>query len=150
MGWIPLLSFPLEWASLALLVAGCVYWERSGLSGLGIEGCALSAMLGLCLGYEWSGSYLLAVAGAAAGTLAFAIAAGALVIAFRGDPSVGSFCLSLAPACVLGVLAHSSPIRLLTETPPPGLVPGTAFGGTYAEDLVANPMLLAAPATARR
>ena len=145
MDWIPLLGFPLEWASLALLAAGCVYWERSGLSGLGIEGCALSAMLGLCLGYEWSGSYPLAVVAAAAAALAFAVAAGALLIVLRADPSVGSFCLSLVPACALGVLARSSPLRLLTDSPPPGLVTGTVFDRTYAEDLMANPLLLAAP-----
>ncbi len=145
MDWIPLLGFPLEWAALALLVAGCVYWERSGLSGLGIEGCALSAMLGLCLGYEWSGSYGLAAAGAVAGAVAFALGAGALLLALRADPIVGSFCLSLVPACAFGVLSRSTPLRPLTETPPPGLVPGTVFDGTYAEDFVANPMFLAAP-----
>lgn len=144
MDWIPLLGFPLEWASLALLVAGCLYWERSGSSGLGVEGCVLSAMLGLCLGYEWSGSYLVAAAGAAASALAFAIATGALLAATRADPAVGSFCISLVPACALGTLARWAPLRLLTETPAPGLARGTVFDGTYAEDLVANPMLLAA------
>lgn len=147
MDWIPLLGFPLEWAPLALLVAGSIYWERSGLSGLGVEGCALSAMLGLCLGYEWSGSYGLAAAGAVAGAVAFALAAGALLLALRADPTVGSFCLSLVPACAFGILSRASPPRLLTETPPPGLVTGTLFDGTYAEDFVANPMFLAAPIT---
>jgi len=146
MDWIPLLDFPLEWAALALLVAGCVYWERSGLSGLGVEGCALSAMLGLCLGYEWTGSYGLAAAAAVVGALAFALVAGTLLLAMRADPAVGSFCLSLIPACAFGVLARTSPLRLLTETPAPGLVTGTVFDGTYAEDLVVNPMFLAAPA----
>ena len=59
---VPLVGFPLEWAALALLVAGAIYWERAALSGIGIEGCVLSAMLGLCLGYEWTGDYAIAAA----------------------------------------------------------------------------------------
>ena len=96
--WAPLLGFPLEWAAIALLTAGAIYWERAALSGIGIEGCVLSAMLGLCLGYEWSGSYLVAALAGVGASLAFALAASVLLLGFRSDPVVGSFCLSLIPA----------------------------------------------------
>ncbi len=43
--WASLTTLPLEWAALALLTVGAIYWERSALSGIGIEGCVLSAML---------------------------------------------------------------------------------------------------------
>src|SRR5439155_23535154 len=145
MSWIPLVNFPLEWAALALLVAGAIYWERGALSGVGIEGCVLAAMLGLCLGYEWSGRYDIAAAAAAGGAAAFALVAGALLLSFRADPIVGSLCLSLVPACALGLLSRAGPLRLMTEAPPPGLIGGTPFAGTYAEDLIANPWLLASP-----
>ena len=59
--WVPLLSIPIEWGALALLVTACVYWERAGFSGLGVEGAFASAMAGLVLGYEWTSSYPLAV-----------------------------------------------------------------------------------------
>jgi len=143
--WVPLISFPLEWAALALLVAGAIYWERSALSGVGIEGSLLSAMLGLCLGYEWTGDYAVAAAAGAAGALLFALVGSGLLLSLRSDPVIGSFCLSLIPACALGLLTRAAPLRLLRETPPPGLIPGTIFEGTYAEDLVVNPWLIAAP-----
>lgn len=142
--WVPLLSFPLEWAALALLVAGAIYWERAGLSGIGIEGCVLSAMLGLCLGYEWTGDYAIAAASGVGGAVLFALVASGLQLTLRSDPAVGSFCLSLIPASALGLLTRE-PLRLLRETPPPGLIRGTIFDGTYAEDLVLNPWLVAAP-----
>lgn len=144
-GWIPLLSFPLEWAALALLVAGAIYWERSALSGLGIEGCSLAAMLGLCLGYEQSGSYGFAASAGLGAALLFAVLAAGLLLALRADPAVGSFSLSLVPGCALGLLTRAGPLRILSEAPPPGLVSGTPLTGTYAEDLLANPWLLAAP-----
>jgi len=145
MDWVPLVNFPLEWAAIALLAAGAIYWERSALSGVGIEGCMLSAVLGFCLGYEWSGSYGIAVGAAAGGAVAFALITGALLLAFRADPAVGSFCLSLVPACALVLVSRAGPLKLMTETPPPGLIGGTIFAGTYAEDLIASPGLLAAP-----
>ena len=145
MDWTPLLGFPLEWAALSLLVAGCVYWERAGLSGIGIEGCALSAMLGLCLGYERSGSYWIASAAGVGAAVAFASLAAILLLALKADPMVGSFSLSLIPACGLGLLTRGAPLRLLSEPPFPGLIPGTVFEGSYAEDLLASPWFLAAP-----
>jgi len=146
MDWTPLLDFPLEWAALALLVAGCIYWERSGLSGLGVEGCVLSAMLGICLGYEWSGDYWIASASGVAAALLFALLAGGLMLLLRADPKVGSFALCLVPACGLGLATRAAPLRILSEFPSPGLIPGTLFEGTYAEDFLASPWFLAAPA----
>jgi len=143
--WVPLAGFPLEWAALALLAAGAIYWERAALSGIGIEGCALSTMLGLCLGYEWSGSYAIAAGAGILGSVLFALVASGLLLSLRADPTLGSFCLSLIPACALGLLSRAAPLRLLRETPAPGLIPGTIFEGTYAEDLVVNPWFLAAP-----
>ena len=143
--WAPLLGFPLEWAAIALLTAGAIYWERAALSGIGIEGCVLSAMLGLCLGYEWSGSYLVAALAGVGASLAFALTASVLLLGFRSDPIVGSFCLSLIPAAALVLFSRAGPLRLLHETPPPGLIHGTIFDGTYSEDLVLNPWLVAAP-----
>ncbi len=143
--WTPLVAFPIEWAALALLVAGAIYWERAALSGIGVEGCVLSAMLGLCLGYEWTGNYAIAAAAGLGGALVFALLASGILLSLRSDPKVGSFCLSLIPAAALALLARGAPLRLLRETPPPGLIPGTIFEGTYAEDLVVNPWLLAAP-----
>jgi len=145
MDWTPLLGFPLEWAASALLVAGCIYWERSGLSGLGVEGCVLSAMLGICLGYEWSGDYWIASGSGVAAALLFALLAGGLVLLLRADPTVGSFALSLVPACGLGLVTRAMPLRILSEFPSPGLTPGTVFEGTYAEDFLASPWFLAAP-----
>ena len=143
--WVPLLGFPLEWAALALLVAGAIYWERAALSGVGIEGCVISAMLGLCLGYEWTGDYAVAAAAGIGGAVLFALLASGILLSLRADPIVGSFCLSLIPACALGLLSRGAPLRLLREMPAPGLIPGTIFEGTYAEDFVVNPWFLAAP-----
>jgi general nucleoside transport system permease protein len=142
--WVPLLSIPIEWAALALLVVACVYWERAGFSGLGVEGAFASAMIGLVLGYEWTSSYPLAVLMAAAAAVAFALAAGGLLRAFRTDTAIGALALSLVPVCALGILYRSDP-QLLAETTPPGLLRGTAIDGTYAEDLALNPVLWAAP-----
>jgi len=143
--WVPFVSFPLEWAALALLVAGAIYWERAALSGVGVEGCVLCSMLGLCLGYEWTGNYAVAAAAGVGGALVFALVGSGILLSLRSDPAVGGFCLSLIPACALGLLTRGVPLRLLRETPPPGLIPGTIFEGTYAEDLVVNPWLIAAP-----
>ena len=145
MSWTPLLTFPLEWAALSLLVAACVYWERAGLTGLGVEGCLLSAMTGLILGYEWTGDYAAACAIGAGFALAFAAVAGGALLALRTDPAVGAFSLSLVPACAVTFLTKSQTFRLLSETPPPGLIRGTVLDGTVAEDLVLSPWLLAAP-----
>lgn len=145
MVWVPLLQFPIEWAALALLVVACLYWERSGFSGLGVEGCVASAMLGILVGYEWTGDYWLSCLVAAGAAAVFAIVSGTLVHLFRADPAVGSFALSLVPASALGLLARSGDLRLFHEVPPPGLVTGTIFDGTYAEDLIASPWLLATP-----
>lgn len=143
--WVPLLNFPIEWAALSLLACGCLYWERSGFSGIGIEGCAAAAMLGLILGYEWTGQYPLAVALAAGFAVTFAIVVGALLQITRADMAIGSFALSLVSLCGLGLLARSGPFAIFDAKPLPGLIRGTIFDGTYAEDLIANPLLLAAP-----
>jgi simple sugar transport system permease protein len=145
MDWTPLLGFPIEWAALTLFVAGCLYWERSGLSGLGVEGCILSATLGLILGYEWTGSYAAASFVGIGFALAFALVAGGLLLTLKSDPAVGAFALSLIPACALGLLMRAGPLRLLSETPAPGLIGGTVFEGTYAEDFLASPWFFAAP-----
>lgn len=143
--WIPLAGFPLEWAALAVLTAGAIYWERAALSGIGIEGCVLSAMLGLCLGYEWSGSYAVAAGAGVLAAVVFALLASGLLLALKADPAVGSFCLSLIPASALVLFSRAAPLKLLRETPPPGLFRGTIFDGTYAEDMVLNPWFVAAP-----
>jgi ABC-type uncharacterized transport system permease subunit len=145
LNWVPFVSFPLEWAALALLVAGAVYWERAALSGVGVEGSVLSAMLGLCLGYEWTGDYGVAAAAGVGGAIVFALLTSGVLLSLRSDPAVGSFCMSLIPACALGLLTRAAPLRLLSETPAPWLIPGTIFEGAYAEDLVVNPWLIAAP-----
>ena len=143
--WVPLLNFPVEWAALSLLAGACLYWERSGFSGIGVEGCVAAAMLGLILGFEWTGRYPLAVAIAVGFALTFALAVGALLRLIRADMAIGSFVLSLVPLCGLGLLARTGPFALFTTKPYPGIVTGTVFEGTYAEDLIANPLLLAAP-----
>jgi len=143
--WVPLTGLPLEWAALALLTVGAIYWERSALSGIGIEGCLLSAMLGLCLGYEWSGSYAIAALAGVGASLLFGLVTSGLLLGFRSDPAVGSFCLSLIPAAALILFSRQTPLRLLHETPPPGLIRGTIFDGTYSEDLILNPWFVAAP-----
>jgi simple sugar transport system permease protein len=143
--WAALASFPLEWAALALLVTGAIYWERAALSGLGIEGCVLSAILGFCLGYEWTGDYAIAAAAGTGGAIVFALVASGVLLSLKSDPAVGAFALSLVPACALGILMRATPLRLLRETPPPGLIPGTIFEGTYAEDLMVSPWVWAVP-----
>ena len=144
MSWIPLLSIPIEWAALALLVVACLYWERAGFSGLGVEGAFASAMVGLVLGYEWTSSYALALLVAAGAAAVFALFAGGLLRAFRTDTAIGALALSLVPVCALQILYRSGPA--LTEgTTPPGLIRGTGIDGTYAEDLALNPVLWAAP-----
>jgi simple sugar transport system permease protein len=146
MSWIPLLNFPIEWASLALLVVACLYWERSGFSGLGVEGCLGAAVVGLMVGYQVTGSYPLACLIAAGSAAVFGIVAGALVHLLRADPAIGALGISLAPVCAVGLLSRAGTgLRLLSESPPPGLIQGTIFDGTYAEDLLCNPWLLAAP-----
>ena len=142
--WVPLLSIPIEWAALALLVVACLYWERAGFSGLGVEGAFASAMIGLVLGYEWTSSFATAVLVAAGAAAAFALATGALLRVFRTDTAIGALALSLVPVCALGILFRSD-MRLPQEVPPPGLIRGTAIDGTYAEDLALNPVLWAAP-----
>jgi general nucleoside transport system permease protein len=145
LNWVPLLGFPTEWAALALLVAGAIYWERAALSGVGIEGSVISAMLGLCLGYEWTGDYAVAAAAGIGAAVVFALLTSGILLSLRSDPTLGAFCLSLIPAVALGLLSRGAPLRLLRETPAPGLIPGTIFQGTYAEDFVVNPWFLAAP-----
>jgi len=142
---LPLLGFPLEWAALSLLVAACLYWERAGLSGLGVEGCVLSGMAGMILGYEWTASYPAASAIAVGAAVLFAAAAGGALLRLRTDPAVGAFALSLVPACALTLMTRSGPYRLLNEVPAPGLIRGTALDGAAVEDLVLSPWLLAAP-----
>jgi ABC-type uncharacterized transport system permease subunit len=143
--WFALSGFPLEWAALALLAAGAIYWERAALSGIGIEGCMLAAAVGLCLGYEWTGSYPAAAGAGIVGAILFALLGSGLLLALRADPAVGSFSLGLIPLCALWALTRSIPLRLLHERPAPGLIPGTIFEGTFAEDLAANPWFLTAP-----
>jgi simple sugar transport system permease protein len=142
--WVPLLSIPIEWAALSLLVVACLYWERAGFSGLGVEGAFASAMVGLLLGYEWTSSYALALAVAAGAAALFAVAAGGLLRAFRTDTAIGAFALSLVPVCALQIVFRADPM-LGRESPPPGLIRGTALDGTYAEDLALYPVLWAAP-----
>lgn len=142
--WVPLLSIPVEWGALALLVVACIYWERAGFSGLGVEGAFASAMVGLVLGYEWTSSYPLAVLIAAGAAAAFALAAGGLLRVFRTDTAIGVLALSLVPVCALGIL-YRIDMRLPHVTPPPGLIRGTPLDGTYAEDLALSPVLWFTP-----
>lgn len=143
--WTPLLRFPLEWAALALLAAACLFWERAGASGLGVEGCVASAMIGLVLGYESSGSWGVALLAALGAAVVFAGVGGALLRLLRSDPAVGSFCLSLVPAAGLGLMTRAGPWQLLEVKPLPGVVHGTVLEGTAAEELLMNPVLWAAP-----
>jgi simple sugar transport system permease protein len=145
MDWIPLLGFPIEWAALALFVVACLYGERSGFSGLGVEGCVTSAILALILGYERTGSYPLAVLAAAGASVGFALALGGLLQLFRADPAIGSFCSSLVPGCALGLMTREGPFRIFGELPSPGLIPGTVFAGTHLEGTLASPWVLATP-----
>jgi simple sugar transport system permease protein len=143
--WTPLLGFPVEWAALALFVVACLYWERSGFSGLGVEGCVASAILGLILGYEWFGSYALAALSATAASVGFALVAAGLVRLLRADPAVGVFSLSLVPAAALGWLTRGGPFRIFGEVPSPGLIPNTVFAGTNLENFLASPWVLSTP-----
>ena len=146
--WVPLFNFPIEWAALSLLAGACLYFERAGFSGLGIEGSVAAAMLGLILGFEWTGDYLLAVALAAGFAVLFALAMGALLQVMRADMAVGSFALSLVPLCGLGLLVRAGPFAIFDAKPYPGIITGTVFDGAYAEDLIANPLLMSAPLVA--
>jgi len=143
--WTAILRFPLEWAALALFAAACITWERAGASGLGVEGCAAAAAIGLVLGYEWTGSYPLAVLIGAGGAVAFAAISGILLQLLRPDHAVGTFCLSLVPICGLGLLMRAGPYQLLQAATPPGIVRGTVLEGTASEELLMNPVLWSAP-----
>jgi simple sugar transport system permease protein len=143
--WNPLLRFPLEWAALALVVVACLYWERAGASGLGVEGAVASAMIGFIAGYDATASYATASAIAAGAAVAYALLAGSALRLLRADPAVGAFAASLTAAGALAILARTGRHALIADYPPPGLVRGTIFDGTYAEDLIANPWVLAAP-----
>ena len=145
MDWIPLLRFPIEWGALALFVVGCLYWERAGFTGLGVEGTVAAAMIGFIAGYDATASYAAASGVAAAAAVLFALATGSILLSLRTDPAIGSFAASLVSACALGLLTRTGSHALLTEQPPPGLVRGTIFDGTYAEDLIGSPWLVAAP-----
>jgi ABC-type uncharacterized transport system permease subunit len=142
--WVPLLSIPIEWAALALLVVACLYWERAGFSGLGVEGALASAMVGLVLGYEVTSSVPVAVLSATGAAAVFALAAGGLLRVFRTDTAIGALALSLVPLTALHIL-YRTDVLLPRESPPPGLLRGTVLDGTYAEDLALNPVLWAAP-----
>ena len=145
MDWVPLLQIPIEWGALALFVTACLFWERSGFSGLGVEGSIAASVLGLYLGYEWTGQYALACLIGAGAAVAFALLAGSLIHLTRVDPALGSFVLGLVPASATALVAKGGFVRILHESPAPGLVSGTVFEGTYAEDLLANPWIWAAP-----
>ena len=145
MDWIPLLGFPIEWAALSFLVLAALYGERSGFTGLGVEGYLAAAMIGFVAGYEATSSYGLAMLLAVAAALVYGAASGAIVHLTRSDPAVGAFALSLVPVFALTGLLRGGAPRLLHETPLPGIVPGTPLEGLYAEDLLANPWLLGAP-----
>jgi simple sugar transport system permease protein len=141
----PLVQFPIEWAALALLVVACLFWERSGLSGLGVEGCVASAWLGLFIGYEASGQIAIAVLCAAGAAALFALLTGAMVQLSRVDPAVGTFVASLVPWSALTLLLRQSAPALATQSPAPGLIAGTPLDGTYGGELALNPMVWAAP-----
>ena len=143
--WVPLLRFPIEWAALALFVVACLYWERAGYSGLGVEGCVAAATIGFIAGYDATGSYWAAAGIAAGATVVFALGTGAMLHVLRADPAVGAFAASLVAACGLGIFTRAGSHALLTEQPPPGLLRGTVFDGTYGEDILANPWFYAAP-----
>jgi general nucleoside transport system permease protein len=141
----PLVQFPMEWAALALLVVACLFWERSGLSGLGVEGCVASAWLGLFIGYEVSGQFAIAVLCAVGASALFALLTGAMVQLTRVDPAVGTFAASLVPWSALTLLLRQSAPALATQSPAPGLIAGTPLDGTYGGELALNPMVWAAP-----
>ena len=141
----PLIQLPVEWLALALLVVACLFWERAGLSGLGVEGCVASAWLGLFFGYEASGHIAVAILAALGAALLFATLAGLLVQLSRVDPAVGTFLASLVPWTALVLLLRSRAPLLATQMIPPGLLSGTTMDGTYAAELLLNPMVWIAP-----
>src|SRR5262245_60399015 len=143
--WIPLLRFPIEWSALALFVVACLYWERAGYSGLGVEGCIATAMLGFIAGYDATASYPASAGIAAGAAILFALLTGTVLQLLRADRAIGAFSASLVAVCGLGMLTRAGSHLILTEQPPPGIVHGTIFDGTVAEDFLANPWLLAAP-----
>lgn len=145
MNWIPLLRFPIEWGALALFVVACLYWERAGFTGLGVEGSIAAAMIGFIAGYDATASYAAAAGIAAGAAVLFALATGTMLQLLRTDRAIGAFAASLVAACGLGLLTRSGTHALLTEQPAPGLIRGTIFDGTYAEDLIGSPWLVAAP-----
>jgi ABC-type uncharacterized transport system permease subunit len=140
----PVFGFPLEWAALALLVTACIWWERAGASGIGVEGAVASAMIGMILGYEATWSYPIALAVGLGAALVFAAITGTLLELFRADPAVGSFVIGLIPVSGLGLLLRSGRLTLLEEATLPGIVRGTTLSAP-AEDLLMNPVLWAAP-----
>lgn len=141
----PLIQLPIEWLALALLVVACLFWERSGLSGLGVEGCVASAWLGLFFGYEATGHIAVALLAALGLALLFALVTGALVQLSRVDPAVGTFLASLVPWSALVLLLRSRAPLLATQSPAPGLITGTTIDGTYAAELLLNPAVWVAP-----
>ena len=143
--WTPLIQVPIEWGALALFVVACLFWERSGFSGLGVEGSIAAAVLGLYLGCEWTGDYGTACAIAGAAAFLFALVAGTLIHLTRVDPAIGSFVLGLVPAGAVALAARADVPSLLRTTPPPGIVSGTVFEGTPLEPLLASPWIWATP-----
>ena len=145
MDWTPLIQAPIEWGALALFVMACLFWERSGFSGLGVEGSIAASVLGLYLGCEWTGDYATACAIAAGAAITFALVAGLLIHVTRVDAAIGAFALGLVPAGALALAARAGVPSLLQASPPPGLVSGTVFEGTLGEPLLANPWIWATP-----
>jgi len=143
--WTPLIQVPIEWGALALFVMACLFWERSGFSGLGVEGSIAAAVLGLYLGCEWTGDYGTAIAIAAAAAILFALLAGTILHMTRVDAALGAFALGLVPAGAVALAARAGVPSLLRGSPPPGIVPGTVFEGTALESLVASPWMWATP-----
>ena len=145
MDWTPLLGFPIEWAALSLLVLAALYGERSGFTGLGVEGSLAAAMIGFVAGYEATWSYGLAALIAAGAALIYGAVSGAIVSITRTDPAVGAFALGLVPVFALSALLRDGAPRLLYETPLPGIIRGTPLEGLQGEDLLANPWLVGTP-----
>jgi ABC-type uncharacterized transport system permease subunit len=141
----PLVQLPIEWLALGLLVVACLYWERAGLSGLGVEGCIASAWLGLFFGYEATGHIAVAVLAGLGGALVFAAATGTLVQLSRVDPALGTFVASLVPWSALVLLLRSHAPLLATRSPDAWLVSGTTIDDTYAAVLLLNPAVWVAP-----
>jgi len=141
----PLVQLPIEWLALALLALGCLFWERAGLSGLGIEGCVASAWLGLFFGYEATGHIAVAVLACLGAALVFAAATGSLVQLSRVDPALGTFVASLVPWSALVLLLRSHAPLLATGSPDAWLIHGTGVDDTYAAVLLLNPAVWVAP-----